>query len=281
MPVRRKLELRLWSRQFAAIVKMNWMKRGKRSYGSDRSLLPLCYSPLQRRPQAKTRTAATTAQDTDRKKKTRAKASMASPAAPDPLAGEDPLNTYHRLLRDCSPGTPPISDQPFAREHMAQFLARAATLQLATCSVCSEQRFNEGPYPNGECAMCRVGRAAAWRRTCFGPGSQLNPIKALASDHPLHGLTPTEEQLIARISVLIRVHVQSGVVSYGNHTIAFHQDVKEVATQLPRLASELATLVVRKTGKAGKVYDFRVRRAKVRQCVPDAPCVSMLRLTRA
>ena len=73
--------------------------------------------------------------------------------------------------------------------------------------------------------------------------------------------------LIARLAPTMQVHMLKhlGIASRG-HCIAFPQAVKEPATILPRLPTEVDIIGVRRQGKDDTHKDFRVRR----QCVEGA-----------
>lgn len=93
-------------------------------------------------------------------------------------------------------------------------------------------------------------------------------------------LMQTEEQLLARVCLMVNIYVAPGAVStrMKGHCIAFPQKVEELARALPRLPSALRIVIIRKKGKPGKAFDFRVRREKV--CVLAFASIGMFRLTR-
>ena len=80
----------------------------------------------------------------------------------------------------------------------------------------------------------------------------------------LQDLTQTEEMLIARALPLMRVYVKpGGQRGYAGHCINLPQNVKKLATTLPRYPKELSVIVVKMKGKDDTFKDLTVRREKV------------------
>ena len=80
----------------------------------------------------------------------------------------------------------------------------------------------------------------------------------------LQGLTQTEEMLIARALPITRVYIKpSGQRGYSGHCINLPQNVKELASVLPRYPKDLSIIVVKVKGKDNIFKDINVRRQKV------------------
>ena len=80
----------------------------------------------------------------------------------------------------------------------------------------------------------------------------------------LQNLTQTEEMLIARALPIMRVYIKpGGQRGYSGHCINLPQNVKELATSLPRYPKELAVIIVKVKGRDNTFKDVSVRREKV------------------
>ncbi len=65
----------------------------------------------------------------------------------------------------------------------------------------------------------------------------------------LQGLTQIEEMLIARALPIMRVYIKSGGQrAYSGHCINLPQDVKELASVLPRFPKDLSVIMVKVKG---------------------------------
>ena len=80
----------------------------------------------------------------------------------------------------------------------------------------------------------------------------------------IQGLSQTEEMLISAVMPLMSIYrLPHGQFGYKGHVINLPQDLTSFATSLPRRASELDVILVRKEGTKDSHRDFRVRRSIV------------------
>ena len=76
----------------------------------------------------------------------------------------------------------------------------------------------------------------------------------------LQGLTQTEEMLIARALPIMRVYIKpGGQGGYSGHCINLPQDIKELASSLPRYPKDIALIVVKVKGRNNTFKDVKVR----------------------
>ena len=82
--------------------------------------------------------------------------------------------------------------------------------------------------------------------------------------YELQGLTQVEEMLIARALPIMRVYIKpGGQRGYSGHCINLPQNIKELATSLPRYPKELSVIIVKVKGKDNTFKDVTVRRRNV------------------
>ncbi|CAB4043659.1 Hypothetical predicted protein, partial [Paramuricea clavata] len=80
----------------------------------------------------------------------------------------------------------------------------------------------------------------------------------------LQNLTQVEEVLIARALPIMRVYIKPGRQrGYSGHCVNLPQNVKELATSLPRYPKDLSVIIVKVKGKDNSFRDVAVRREKV------------------
>ena len=81
----------------------------------------------------------------------------------------------------------------------------------------------------------------------------------------LRDLSTLEEMLISQIALMMNVfRLPSGrQYGYSGHVLNLPQDVQPVVNSLPRTASNLGTVIVRRKRISGNVMEFRVRRDRV------------------
>ena len=71
----------------------------------------------------------------------------------------------------------------------------------------------------------------------------------------LKGLSQTEEMLIARCCPIMRVvHLKGGQLGYGGHVVNVAQDITTFAAALPRLASDVPIIILRREGQEPVSY---------------------------
>ena len=84
----------------------------------------------------------------------------------------------------------------------------------------------------------------------------------------LQGLTQTEEMLIAGALPIMRVYIKpGGQRGYSGHCINLSQDVKELASSLPRYPKDIALIVVKVKGRNNTFKDVKVRKEKVQNAL--------------
>ena len=80
----------------------------------------------------------------------------------------------------------------------------------------------------------------------------------------LKGLTQIEEILIARALPIMRIYIKlGGQRGFSGHCINLPQNVKELATSLPRYPKDLAIIIVKVKGRENTFRDEIVRKEKV------------------
>ncbi|CAB3983453.1 ATP-dependent DNA helicase PIF1 [Paramuricea clavata] len=80
----------------------------------------------------------------------------------------------------------------------------------------------------------------------------------------LQNLTQVEEMLIARALPIMRVYIKlGGQRGYSGHCVNLPQNVKELATSLPRYPKDLSVIIVKVKSKDNSFRDVSVRREKV------------------
>ena len=86
--------------------------------------------------------------------------------------------------------------------------------------------------------------------------------------HELPNLTQVEEMLIARALPIMRVYIKpGGQRGYSGHCVNLPQNVKELATSLPRYPKELSVIIVKVKGRDNTFKDVTVRREKVHKAL--------------
>ena len=84
----------------------------------------------------------------------------------------------------------------------------------------------------------------------------------------LRGLTQTEETLIARSLPIMRVYIKpGGQRGYSGHCINLSQDVKQLASSLPRYPKDIAVSVIKIKGANNTFKDVIVRKQKVQDAL--------------
>ena len=99
----------------------------------------------------------------------------------------------------------------------------------------------------------------------FSSENSLTPSKVPPR---LQGLTQTEEMLIARALPIMRVHIKpGGQRGYSGHCINLPQDIKELASSLPRYPKDIALIVMKVKGRNNTFKDLKVRKEKVQNAL--------------
>ena len=160
------------------------------------------------------------------------------------------------------PNEAPLTDRNHfnhAMDCIRNFELKQMSYKIQTCIICSETRINMKMYKTSN--ICKRCHSDKNKIKMFSAANNMDP-GILPPE--LIGLSLTEQQLIARISPCINVHLlkHGGIASRG-HCVTFPQNVNEPAQIFPRLPKELQIIRVRKQGKNDSYKDFNVRRAKV------------------
>ena len=80
----------------------------------------------------------------------------------------------------------------------------------------------------------------------------------------LCGLTQVEEMLIARALPIMHIYVKpGGQRGYSGHIVNLPQDVRELASLLPRYPKDISIIIIRAKGKGGSFKNLSVRRQVV------------------
>ena len=129
------------------------------------------------------------------------------------------------------------------------------------CTICKEAwPINTKPkcptnYVCSRCARDKNTQKKFSDANCTVPGPV--PIE-------LQGLTQIEEMLIARALPIMRVYIKpGGQRGYSGHCINLPQDVKELASVLPRFPKDLSVIMVKVKGRDNTFKNVNVRKQKV------------------
>lgn len=117
---------------------------------------------------------------------------------------------------------------------------------------------------NGVCLRCTNDKKGSVKM--FSKDNSMDPG---AVPPELQGLTQIEEILIAQYVPFMSVSRRPyGQLAYSGHTINFPQDIGEICSILPRLASEVGVILLsKKNSTENKESNFRVHRHKVHQAL--------------
>jgi len=106
---------------------------------------------------------------------------------------------------------------------------------------------------------CMSDQSVRFNENNMDPGKMPNELNILSI---------VEQQLIARISPCINVHMlkHGGIAANGN-CVAFPQEIDKPANILPILPSEINIIKVRKQGQNDTFKDFNVSRYKIQNAL--------------
>ena len=139
-------------------------------------------------------------------------------------------------------------------------------LRSARCHLCGERWFAaqtpaqaravaEREYTCDRCKRDKKQDKSFSTANDMGPGSVPDQ---------LNGLTQAEEMLIAKSCPAMRFYrLKEGQRGYGGHVVNLAQNIGDFVNSLPRPASELPIIVVRRQGGEGIHKDLLVRRQRV------------------
>ena len=153
-----------------------------------------------------------------------------------------------------------IHEQSWAKSNIAKF-HKSAEYSIIQCTICQEAwplKYKPRSLDNYVCLRCSKDKKSPKK---FSVENLMIPSSV---PHELQDLTQVEEMLIARALPIMRVYIKpGGQRGYSGHCINLPQNVKELATSLPRYPKELAVIVVKVKGKDNTFKDVTVRREKV------------------
>ena len=149
-----------------------------------------------------------------------------------------------------------IEEQCWAKANISKF-HRFMHYIVSKCTVCHEawplKSKPRSPYVCSRC--CRDKKSPKKFSSENSPSSV---------PHELQNLTQIEEMLIAHALPIMRVYIKlGGQRGYSGHCIHLPQNVKELATSLPRYPKDLAVIIVKVKGRDNTLKDVTVRKQKV------------------
>ena len=161
------------------------------------------------------------------------------------------------------------------RKHFRDFVAAQDGIRWSTCDNCMEVKLQTVEYEAAREQACREAGAKWCKRCNVYSKAAVKPYEYWNKDNSAHfsdvpqqlaDLTDIEAMLIARIVPVFRVQIlKGGVVKSCGNTVAFPQDISELATVLPRLPHELQYVFVRRATQRHSTNQksFKVRRSVV------------------
>ena len=156
----------------------------------------------------------------------------------------------------------PSEFEEFGQKCLDSFHKVMSKLEFKTCTSCDESWPTLRMKANTEmCWQCSIDHGSD-QAGLLTSDNNMNPgsVPPLLKD-----LSTVEEMLIAQIAPMMNVfRLPSGrQYGYSGHVLNLPQDVQSVVNSLPRTASNLGTVVVRRKRSSGNVMEFRVRRDRV------------------
>ncbi len=134
-------------------------------------------------------------------------------------------------------------------------------LNILYCTICNNSKLSQhqsSNISNYRCSSC-IGKSNSKSKNynyfqLHGPSKMPDDLKA-------YPLSFVEEQLIALVYVNQFVyHRNRTVIASKGHCINFAQDISSIATELPRLESDLPIIIVKKTNSNFITYELKIRR---------------------
>ena len=171
-------------------------------------------------------------------------------------------NQYLREFDACKNGE--IHMQDWAKLNISRFheSMKYTTLQCTTCKEAWPLKVTKRSPNNYVCLRCSRDKKCPKR---FSSENSMIPSPVPPQ---LQGLTQTEEMLIARALPIMRVYIKpGGQRGYSGHCINLPQDIKELASALPRYRKDIAVVVVKVKGRNNTFKDVTVRKEKVQNAL--------------
>ena len=154
--------------------------------------------------------------------------------------------------------------QQWAKVNMSKF-HKSLKYTILQCTICKEAwplKATKRSRTNYVCMRCTRDKKCP---QAFSSENSLTPSKVPPQ---LQGLTQTEEMLIARALPIMRVYIKpGGQRGYSGHCINLPQDIKELASSLPRYPKDKALIVVKVKGRNNTFKDVKVRKEKVQNAL--------------
>ena len=153
-----------------------------------------------------------------------------------------------------------IEEQCWPKSNINKF-HKSIEFAISQCKICQEAWPLKSKPRSPEAYVCSQ---CSRDKKCPKKFSFENSMIPSPVPHELQGLTQVEEMLIACALPIMRVYIKpGGQRGYSGHCINLPQNVKELATSLPRYPKELSVIIVKVKGKDNTFKDVSVRREKV------------------
>ena len=151
-----------------------------------------------------------------------------------------------------------IEKQCWAKANINKF-HKSVQYIVSQCIVCQEAwPLKSKPRSPYVCSRCSRDKRSPKKFSC-----ENSMIPSHVPDE-FQNLTQIEEMLIARALPIMRVYIKpGGQRGYSGHCINLPQNVKELATSLPRYPKDLAVIIVKVKGRDNTFRDVTVRKEKV------------------
>jgi DNA replication protein DnaC len=151
-----------------------------------------------------------------------------------------------------------IEEQCWANTNINKF-HKSMQYIVSRCTVCQEAwPLKSKPRSPYVCLRCSRDKKSPQK---FSSENSMIPSSV---PHELQNLTQIEEMLIARALPIMRVYIKpGGQRGYSGHCINLPQNVKELATSLPRYPKDLAVIIVKVKHRDNTFKDVIVRKQKV------------------
>ena len=157
-----------------------------------------------------------------------------------------------------------IQEQSWAKSNINKF-HKSVVFFISQCTICQEAWPLKSKPRSPDCYICsRCSRDKKSPKKFSLENSMIpSPVP-----HELQNLTQVEEMLIARALPIMRVYIKpGGQRGYSGHCVNLPQNVKELATSLPRYPKELSVIIVKVKGRDNTFKDVTVRREKVHKAL--------------
>ena len=153
-----------------------------------------------------------------------------------------------------------IEEQCWAKSNINKF-HKSVEFSTSQCTICREAwpLMTKPRSPNSYvCSRCSRDKKSPKK---FSLENSMIPSSI---PNELQNLTQVEEMLIARALPIMRVYIKpGGQRGYSGHCINLPQNVKELATSLPRYSKELSVIIVKVKGRDNTFKDVTVRKQTV------------------